>query len=123
MILQWENLLKKMSTKPLNLANFASHYVIKDAASTQCILCHLFQSPPLPRALNDSGCLLGDTDLFDTGLGEEEDEEESLEAIRAAVKQKMKKRKVRENLLSLNLVLLLFCMCTGAGLLTSSTKE
>ncbi|KAK9526594.1 hypothetical protein VZT92_015283 [Zoarces viviparus] len=46
------------------------------------------EDTPLPRALNDSGCLLGDTDLFDTGLG---DEEESLEAIRAAVKQKMKK--------------------------------
>nr|XP_040045117.1 claspin isoform X2 [Gasterosteus aculeatus aculeatus] len=47
----------------------------------------------LPRALNDSGCLLGDTDLFDTGLGDEDEEEESLEAIRAAVKQKMKKHK------------------------------
>ncbi|XP_037330993.2 claspin isoform X1 [Pungitius pungitius] len=47
----------------------------------------------LPRALNDSGCLLGDTDLFDTGLGDEDKEEESLEAIRAAVKQKMKKHK------------------------------
>lgn len=65
--------------------------------SHQCFFfffCHVLQSPPLPRALNDSGCPLGDTDLFDTGLGEEEDEEESLEAIRAAVKQKMKKRKV-----------------------------
>ncbi|TMS17992.1 Claspin [Larimichthys crocea] len=48
------------------------------------------ESTPLPQALNDSGCLLGDTDLFDTGL---DDEEESLEAIRAAVKQKMKKHK------------------------------
>ncbi|XP_040908468.1 claspin [Toxotes jaculatrix] len=47
---------------------------------------------PLPRALNDSGCPLGDTDLFDTGLDEEEDEE-SLDAIRAAVKHKMKKHK------------------------------
>lgn len=52
------------------------------------------QNTPLPRALNDSGCLLGDTDLFDTGLDDEE-EEESLEAIRAAVKQKMKKHKVQ----------------------------
>ncbi|XP_038581377.1 claspin [Micropterus salmoides] len=50
------------------------------------------ENTPLPRALNDSGCLLGDTDLFDTGLDDEE-EEESLEAIRAAVKQKMKKHK------------------------------
>ncbi|XP_078124040.1 claspin isoform X1 [Sander vitreus] len=50
------------------------------------------ENTPLPRALNDSGCLLGDTDLFDTGLDDEE-EEESLDAIRAAVKQKMKKQK------------------------------
>ncbi|XP_042292110.1 claspin [Thunnus maccoyii] len=50
------------------------------------------EDAPLPRALNDSGCLLGDTELFDTGLDEEEDEEEeSLDAIRAAVKHKMKK--------------------------------
>ncbi|XP_059205125.1 claspin isoform X2 [Centropristis striata] len=49
-------------------------------------------SPPLPRALNDSGCQLGDTDLFDTGLDDDE-EEESLEAIRAAIKQKMNKHK------------------------------
>ncbi|KAM7384559.1 hypothetical protein PAMA_011765 [Pampus argenteus] len=54
----------------------------------------LNEDAPLPRALNDSGCLLGDADLFDTGLDEEEDEEEeSLDAIRAAVKHKMKKHK------------------------------
>lgn len=41
--------------------------------------------------LNDSGCPLGDTDLYDTGLDEEE---ESLEAIRASVKQRMKNLKV-----------------------------
>lgn len=41
--------------------------------------------------LNDSGCPLGDTDLFDTGL---DDEEESLEAIRNAIKQRMKNHKV-----------------------------
>uniref|UniRef100_A0A3B4YZV3 Claspin n=1 Tax=Stegastes partitus TaxID=144197 RepID=A0A3B4YZV3_9TELE len=47
--------------------------------------------------LNDSGCQLGDTDLYDAGLDDEEDEEEeSLDAIRAAVKQKMKKHKVRK---------------------------
>ncbi|XP_047460120.1 claspin [Mugil cephalus] len=53
------------------------------------------EETPLPRALNDSGCLLGDTDLFDTGLNDDDDEEEeeSLDAIRAAVKQKMKKHK------------------------------
>ncbi|XP_035039503.2 claspin [Hippoglossus stenolepis] len=52
------------------------------------------EDAPLPRPLNDSGCLLGDTDLFDTGLDDDEEmEEESLEAIRAAVKHKMKKHK------------------------------
>ncbi|XP_068189129.1 claspin isoform X2 [Antennarius striatus] len=50
------------------------------------------EDPPVPRALNDSGCLLGDTDLFDAGLDDDE-EEESLEAIRSAVKQKIKKHK------------------------------
>ncbi|TNN61346.1 Claspin [Liparis tanakae] len=54
------------------------------------------ENSALPRALNDSGCLLGDTDLFDTGLDDDEEEEESLEAIRAAVRQKMKKHKVRK---------------------------
>uniref|UniRef100_A0A3B4ZFY9 Claspin n=1 Tax=Stegastes partitus TaxID=144197 RepID=A0A3B4ZFY9_9TELE len=55
------------------------------------------EDSPLPRALNDSGCQLGDTDLYDAGLDDEEDEEEeSLDAIRAAVKQKMKKHKVRK---------------------------
>uniref|UniRef100_A0A3Q1B7R5 Claspin n=1 Tax=Amphiprion ocellaris TaxID=80972 RepID=A0A3Q1B7R5_AMPOC len=53
------------------------------------------EDSPLPGALNDSGCQLGDTDLYNAGLDEEEeeDEEESLDAIRAAVKQKMKKHK------------------------------
>ncbi|XP_061839144.1 claspin [Nerophis lumbriciformis] len=53
----------------------------------------LDEGTPLPSALNDSGCLLGNTDLFDTGLDEELEEEESLDSIRAAVKQKMKKHK------------------------------
>ncbi|KAJ8334774.1 hypothetical protein SKAU_G00404130 [Synaphobranchus kaupii] len=53
---------------------------------------------PPTRALNDSGCLLADSDLFDTGLEEEGaglegEEEESLDAIRAAVKQKAKKHR------------------------------
>ncbi|KAI1901763.1 hypothetical protein AGOR_G00037750 [Albula goreensis] len=56
------------------------------------------ETTPATRALNDSGCLLGDSDLFDTGLEEgegglEADEEESLEAIRAAVKQKARKNR------------------------------
>uniref|UniRef100_A0A8C1T5T3 Claspin n=1 Tax=Cyprinus carpio TaxID=7962 RepID=A0A8C1T5T3_CYPCA len=48
------------------------------------------------KAFNDSGCLLGDSDLFDTQLEEDSDpqlegeEEESLDAIRAAVKKKAK---------------------------------
>ncbi|XP_022353053.1 claspin isoform X2 [Enhydra lutris kenyoni] len=52
---------------------------------------------------NDSGCLLVDKDLFETGLEEEEEEndsaledEESLESIRAAVKNKVKKYKKKE---------------------------
>lgn len=47
--------------------------------------------------LNDSGCSLGNTDLYDTGLDEEE---ESLEAIRAAVKQRMNNLKVPVLILS-----------------------
>ncbi|XP_041868297.1 claspin [Melanotaenia boesemani] len=54
--------------------------------------CERDEDLPLPRPLNDSGCPLADTDLFDTGLDDDE-EEESLEAIRAAVRQKMKKHK------------------------------
>lgn len=52
------------------------------------------------RPLNDSGCLLEDSDLFETGLEEENDsaleDEESLESIRAAVKNKVKNRKKKE---------------------------
>ncbi|XP_066494833.1 claspin [Tiliqua scincoides] len=48
---------------------------------------------------DDSGCLLADKDLFETGLEEEEEadlfqEEESLESIKAAAKEKMKKQKL-----------------------------
>ncbi|KAF3820033.1 hypothetical protein GH733_015542 [Mirounga leonina] len=50
------------------------------------------------QPFNDSGCLLVDKDLFETGLEEEEEEnnsaledEESLESIRAAVKNKERK--------------------------------
>ncbi|XP_051494185.1 claspin isoform X2 [Apus apus] len=50
--------------------------------------------------LNDSGCLLDDKELFDNGLGEEDDsppeDEESIESIRAAVKNKIKKHKNKE---------------------------
>uniref|UniRef100_A0A8C3WEL7 Claspin n=1 Tax=Catagonus wagneri TaxID=51154 RepID=A0A8C3WEL7_9CETA len=49
---------------------------------------------------NDSGCLLVDKDLFETGLEEESnfplEDEESLESIRAAVKNKVKKHKKKE---------------------------
>ncbi|XP_051991953.1 claspin-like [Xyrauchen texanus] len=49
---------------------------------------------PLPlKALNDSGCLLGDPDLFDAQLEEDSEQlldEESLDAIRSAVKKKAK---------------------------------
>ncbi|XP_066869540.1 claspin isoform X2 [Kogia breviceps] len=52
------------------------------------------------RLFNDSGCLLVDKDLFETGLEEENnsplEDEESLESIRAAVKNKVKKHKKKE---------------------------
>lgn len=51
------------------------------------------------RPLNDSGCLLEDSDLFETGLEEDAsplEDEESLESIRAAVKNKMKNHKKKE---------------------------
>lgn len=62
---------------------------------------HLFYSFPFfsphfkealqTKALNDSGCLLGDSDLFDAQLEDDSlDEEESLDAIRSAVKKKAK---------------------------------
>ncbi|XP_069478701.1 claspin [Ambystoma mexicanum] len=45
--------------------------------------------------MEDSGCLLTDSDLYDQDLGEDSDrpsDEESLEAIRASVKSKIKKK-------------------------------
>ncbi|XP_071073646.1 claspin isoform X2 [Dasypus novemcinctus] len=54
------------------------------------------------QPFNDSGCLLTDKDLFETGLEEENssplEDEESLESIRAAVKNKVKKHKKKEPL-------------------------
>uniref|UniRef100_A0A8D2AJN9 Claspin n=1 Tax=Sciurus vulgaris TaxID=55149 RepID=A0A8D2AJN9_SCIVU len=50
---------------------------------------------------NDSGCLLADKDLFETGLEEENnsplEDEESLESIRTAVKNKVKNHKKKES--------------------------
>uniref|UniRef100_H0WPH1 Claspin n=1 Tax=Otolemur garnettii TaxID=30611 RepID=H0WPH1_OTOGA len=52
------------------------------------------------QPFNDSGCLLMDKDLFETGLEEEThsslEDEESLESIRAAMKNKVKKHKKKE---------------------------
>ncbi|KAM9033305.1 claspin [Sarcophilus harrisii] len=50
------------------------------------------------QPFNDSGCLLGDSDLFETGLEEDlpPEDEESLESIRASVKGKVKKHKKKE---------------------------
>ncbi|XP_068015437.1 claspin isoform X3 [Melanerpes formicivorus] len=49
---------------------------------------------------NDSGCLLEDKELFDNGLEEENDcapeDEESIESIRAAVKNKIQKYKKKD---------------------------
>ncbi|EPY79791.1 claspin [Camelus ferus] len=54
------------------------------------------------QPFNDSGCLLVDKDLFETGLEEESnsplEDEESLESIRAAVKNKVKKHKAKSAL-------------------------
>ncbi|XP_051519780.1 claspin-like isoform X2 [Myxocyprinus asiaticus] len=53
------------------------------------------EDPPPLKALNDSGCLLGDPDLFDAQLeddSEQQLEEESLDAIRSAVKKKAKRK-------------------------------
>uniref|UniRef100_A0A8C4LY10 Claspin n=1 Tax=Equus asinus TaxID=9793 RepID=A0A8C4LY10_EQUAS len=54
----------------------------------------------MEQPFNDSGCLLMDKDLFETGLEEENnsplEDEESLESIRAAVKNKVKKHKKKE---------------------------
>nr|XP_020015202.1 claspin isoform X2 [Castor canadensis] len=53
------------------------------------------------QPFNDSGCLLVDKDLFETGLEEENnsplEDEESLESIRAAVKNKVKNHKKKES--------------------------
>ncbi|XP_013375062.1 PREDICTED: claspin isoform X1 [Chinchilla lanigera] len=55
------------------------------------------------QPLNDSGCLLADKDLFETGLEEDSnspsEDEESLESIRAAVKNKVKNHKKKESAL------------------------
>ncbi|XP_069865093.1 claspin isoform X1 [Dipodomys merriami] len=52
------------------------------------------------QPFNDSGCLLADKDLFETGLEEENnsllEDEESLESIRAAVKNKVKNYKKKK---------------------------
>ncbi|XP_045154914.1 claspin [Echinops telfairi] len=54
----------------------------------------------MEQPFNDSGCLLVDNDLFETGLEEENhsplEDEESLESIRAAMKNKVKKHKKKE---------------------------
>jgi hypothetical protein len=59
-------------------------------------LC-VIQEDDVKQPFNDSGCLLVDKDLFETGLEEEDhsplEDEESLESIRAAVKNKVKKHK------------------------------
>uniref|UniRef100_A0A8C8RAF3 Claspin n=1 Tax=Pelusios castaneus TaxID=367368 RepID=A0A8C8RAF3_9SAUR len=51
-------------------------------------------------SFNDSGCLLADKELFENDIEEEKDtlleDEESLESIRAAVKDKMKKHKSKD---------------------------
>ncbi|KAL6038947.1 hypothetical protein STEG23_010036 [Scotinomys teguina] len=59
-----------------------------------------YEESDADQPLNDSGCLLKDNDLFETGLEEDSDspleDEESLESIRAAVKSKGKNHKKKE---------------------------
>nr|XP_042128544.1 claspin [Peromyscus maniculatus bairdii] len=59
-----------------------------------------YEESDADQPLNDSGCRLEDSDLFETGLEEENDssleDEESLESIRAAVKNKVKNHKKKE---------------------------
>lgn len=66
---------------------------IQDFAFSLCII----QEDDVTQPFNDSGCLLADEDLFETGLEEDSnsplEDEESLESIRAAVKNKVKKHK------------------------------
>uniref|UniRef100_A0A2K6UX59 Claspin n=1 Tax=Saimiri boliviensis boliviensis TaxID=39432 RepID=A0A2K6UX59_SAIBB len=58
------------------------------------------QEDDVEQPFNDSSCLLVDKDLFETGLEDENnsplEDEESLESIRAAVKNKVKKHKKKE---------------------------
>ncbi|PNJ89984.1 CLSPN isoform 3 [Pongo abelii] len=58
------------------------------------------QEDDVEQPFNDSGCLLVDKDLFETGLEDENnsplEDDESLELIRAAVKNKVKKHKKKE---------------------------
>lgn len=64
-------------------------------------LC-IIQEEDVRQPFTDSGCLLVDEDLFETGLEEEHnsalEDEESLESIRAAVKNKVKKHKASKRL-------------------------
>nr|XP_045006233.1 claspin isoform X1 [Jaculus jaculus] len=60
-----------------------------------------YEENEVDQPSNDSGCLLEDKDLFETGLEEEEnnsplEDEESLESIRAAMKNKVKNHKKKE---------------------------
>uniref|UniRef100_A0A8C9LPE9 Claspin n=1 Tax=Piliocolobus tephrosceles TaxID=591936 RepID=A0A8C9LPE9_9PRIM len=58
------------------------------------------QEDDVEQPFNDSGCLIMDKDLFETGLEDENnsplEDEESIESIRAAVKNKVKKHKKKE---------------------------
>ncbi|KAL4667424.1 hypothetical protein H8959_006113 [Pygathrix nigripes] len=60
------------------------------------------QEDDVEQPFNDSGCLIMDKDLFETGLEDENnsplEDEESIESIRAAVKNKVKKHKAKPSL-------------------------
>lgn len=86
-----------------------------DFKMTGLCLFFIVQEPDADQPLNDSGCLLEDSDLFETGLEEENDspveDEESLESIRAAVKSKMKNHKASEEPSQPSLPLQTFALC------------
>lgn len=95
-----KQLKEKMKTSEVSSLRVFRKSLFRNVIIANCcilFLCAYFQESPLPKAFNDSGCLLADNDLFDAQLEEDTaegviEEEESLDAIRAAVKKKAKNK-------------------------------
>lgn len=95
-----KQLKEKTKTHDVSAYKVFRNLLIIDLVIADFYLFFHLQESPFPKALNDSGCLLGDNDLFDAQLEEDVadkvlEEEESLDAIRAAMKKKAKNQ-VRE---------------------------